>query len=393
MLIAVQTERVPGERRVAIVPDGVKVLTKLGATVAVAPGAGAAAGFPDAAYEAAGAEIRDAASEADLLLSVQLTDESVEAAREGATVIGLARPLDTPELAAQLAARKLNAFALELMPRITRAQSMDVLSSQATVAGYRASLLAADRLPRMLPMLVTAAGTISPARFFIIGAGVAGLQAIATAKRLGAVVEAYDTRSAAAEQVESLGARFVEVDLDAGDSEDSGGYAKAQSEEFYAKQRELMAECAARADVVITTALVPGREAPLLITDEAVAGMKPGSIVVDLAAANGGNCAPSKADQEVDVGGVKVLGPTNLPSDLPLNASQMFSKNLVTFLQHLAPEGELVMDLEDEITKGALLVYEGEVTNAMVREKLGLAPAPAPSAPEPPASGEAGGDS
>ncbi len=374
LIVSVQKETAAGERRVGLVPDGVKVLCKAGLDVRVEAGAGQAAGFSDADYQEAGAEIRpDGAAlraEADVLVNVQVRVEALEGLRGDATVAGLMRPLDDPSLAAELARRGHTAFSLELMPRITRAQSMDVLSSQATVAGYRAVLLAADRLPRMFPMLVTAAGTISPSRVFVIGAGVAGLQAIATAKRLGAVVEAYDTRAAAAEQVESLGGRFVQLDLETGDSEDSGGYAKDQGEAFYERQRELMAEVAGRSDIVITTALVPGREAPKLITEEAVYGMKAGSVVVDLAAANGGNVAPSKPDEEVVVDGVLVLGPTNLPSDLPRNASEMFSKNVVTFLQHLVNEGELVLDLEDEITAGAMLAHGGEVKNAMVREKL-----------------------
>jgi len=247
---------------------------------------------------------------------------------------------------------------------------MDVLSSQATVIGYRAVLLAADRLPKMFPMLVTAAGTISPAHAFVIGAGVAGLQAIATARRLGAVVEAYDTRAAAAEQVESLGAKFVQLDLDAGDAEDAGGYAREQSEDFYARQRELMADRAAAADVVITTALVPGRRAPLLLDEGAVRGMRPGSVIVDLAAANGGNCACTKPGEEIRVDGVRVIGPLDLASDLARDASQMFSKNVVTLTSHLLQEGELVLDLEDEITAGTLVAHQGEVCNERVREKL-----------------------
>jgi NAD(P) transhydrogenase subunit alpha len=357
--IGVLKDTAPGERRVALSPDGVKMLAKDEIEVVVERGAGSAAGFADAAYEAAGATLGDVAqaSAADLVLQVQLQAPALGAVRKGAAVAGLMRPLDDPGLARALAEQGVSAFSLELMPRITRAQSMDVLSSQATVAGYRAVLLAAVEMKKMFPMLVTAAGTISPARVFVIGAGVAGLQAIATAKRLGAVVEAYDTRAAAAEQVESLGAKFVRVELDAGDAEDAGGYAREQSEAFYQKQRELMAQVAARSDVVITTALVPGRPAPLLLTQAGVVAMKPGSVVIDLAA--------------VDLGGVRVFGPTNLPSQLPLDASSMFSKNVVTFLRHLVTDGRFELDLEDEITSGTLVTHEGRVVNERVAEKLG----------------------
>ena len=357
----------------ALVAEGVKALVDAGHEVRVESGAGVSAGVADADYEAAGARVSaDALAGAELVVKVQPPrGEELGRLPEGSALVALLRPLDEPELARDLAARKVDAFSLELVPRITRAQSMDVLSSQATVAGYRAVLLAASRLPKMFPMLVTAAGTISPARVFVIGAGVAGLQAIATAKRLGAVVEAFDTRAAAAEQVESLGARFVVLDLDAGDAEDAGGYAKAQDEAFYERQRELMGEQAAACDIVITTALVPGREAPLLIDEAGIRKMRPGSVVVDLAAANGGNCAPSRADEEVDVGGVTVLGPTNLPSDLPQNASQMFSKNVVTLVKHLAPEDGLAFDLEDEITSGSLVTRGGEVVHEVVQAKLG----------------------
>ncbi len=376
MIAGVLKETVPGERRVALVPEGAKALARQDVEVRVQSGAGEAAGFPDAAYEAAGARVvPDAAplvEAADLLLHVQVTPESpvLGGLRSGVALVGLMRPLDAPELAARLAQAGVTSFALELMPRITRAQSMDVLSSQATVAGYRAVLLAANRLPRMFPMLVTAAGTISPARVFVIGAGVAGLQAIATAKRLGAMVEAYDTRAAAAEQVQSLGARFVQLELDTGDAEDAGGYARAQSEEFYAKQRALMGERTRASDVVVATALVPGRPAPRLIDEESVRGMRPGAVIVDLAAANGGNCACTRADEEVQVDGVLVLGPTNLPSDLPANASQMFSRNVAAFVAHLVNEGKLTLDLEDEITRGAMLTHGGAVKQAAVEERL-----------------------
>jgi NAD(P) transhydrogenase subunit alpha len=375
VIVGVVKETAPGERRVALVPDGVQALARAGLEVRVEAGAGEAAGFADAAYRAAGAGIAPAAAavrgEADVLLRVALADAAdADGLRRGAALVALLRPLEAPQVAAGLAQRGVSALALELVPRITRAQSMDVLSSQATVAGYRAVLLAATRLTKMFPMLVTAAGTISPARVFVIGAGVAGLQAIATARRLGALVEAYDLREAAAEQVESLGARFVRLALEAGDAEDAGGYARAQSEAFYAKQRQLMAERAAASDVVITTALVPGRRAPLLLDDAGVQGMRAGSVVVDLAAPNGGNCAATRPDAETRVGGVLVLGPTNLASDLPTDASRMFSRNVVTLLQHLVRDGALSLDPADEIVHCTLVAHGGEVVQEAVRQRL-----------------------
>ena len=374
MIVAVPKER-PGERRVALSPDGAKTLVRQEIVVRVQTGAGVEAGFADAAYEKVGAGVvSDPAgllNEADVVLRVggPTAEERAQLTR-GTVWISLLRPLDEPEEVKALAETGVTAFSLEMVPRITRAQSMDVLSSQATVAGYRAVLLAAERLPKMFPMLVTAAGTISPARVFVIGAGVAGLQAIATAKRLGAVVEAYDTRAAAAEQVESLGAKFVVVELDAGDAEDAGGYAREQTEEFYAAQRKLMAEKAAASDVVITTALVPGRRAPELLDEEGVRGMSRGSVIVDLAAPNGGNCAGTRPGEIADVAGVQVIGPLNLPGDLPHNASQMFSKNVVTFLQNLGKDGELAIDLEDEIVAGSLVAKDGAVVHPVVLEKL-----------------------
>jgi NAD(P) transhydrogenase subunit alpha len=375
VIVAVVRETLARERRVALVPDGVKALAKAGLEVRVEAGAGAAAGARDADYAAAGARIEsDRAAllgAADLLLGVNAPDDATLALlREGAALVALLRPLDEPARAQALAARRVTAFSLELVPRITRAQAMDVLSSQATLAGYRAVLLAANRMPRIFPMLVTAAGTISAARAFVIGAGVAGLQAIATAKRLGAIVEGYDTRAAAAEQIESLGARFVTFELEAKDAQDAGGYAKAMSEEFYAKQRTFMAAQAARSDVVITTALVPGRRAPLLLDEAGVRGMKPGSVVVDLAAPNGGNCAFTRPDEDVEVNGVHVLGPTNLASEVPVDASRMFSRNVVNLVSHLVKEGKLALDLEDEITKGALVAHGGEVVHPAVRPLL-----------------------
>jgi NAD(P) transhydrogenase subunit alpha len=375
VIIGVPAETTAGERRVALTPDAVKTLTGSGMEVHVEAGAGVEAGFDDAAYSAAGARIEaDAAAifAADCVVKVQPPGarpgggHEVDALRKGALLVGFLRPLDEPELAARLASQGVTAFSMELMPRITRAQSMDALSSMSTIAGYRAVILAAGALPKIFPMMVTAAGTIQPARAFVIGAGVAGLQAIATARRLGAVVEGYDTRPAVREQVESLGARFVELDLETGDAEDAGGYAKAQSEEFYQRQREELGKRLAGSDVVITTALVPGQRAPLLIDEAAVQGMRPGSVIVDLAAEKGGNCACTDPERTLRAHGVYIIPGANLPSDIPANASQMYAKNLTTFLKHLAPEGEIVLDLEDEITRGAMLAHEGRITNERV---------------------------
>ncbi len=385
MIVAVPREIADGERRVALVPDAVKQLRGKGVEVIVESGAGAAAGFDDAAYERAGAAIEPEAkallARADVVVKVQPPgarpdgSHEIDALRPGAVLVGFLRPLDAPELAQRLADAKVTAFAVELMPRIARAQSMDALSSMSSLAGYRAVLIAAAALPRIFPMLVTAAGTISPARVLVIGAGVAGLQAIATARRLGAIVEAYDTRPAVREQVESLGARFVELDLDTKDAEGTGGYAKAQSEDFYRRQREQLAKRVAAADVVITTALVPGQRAPVLIEESALRAMRPGSVIVDLAAEKGGNCACTEADREVVAHGVRVLGPTNLPSDVATNASQLYARNLVTFLLHLLRDGKIALDLEDEITRGALLTHEGAIANEAVRAGLGGLPA------------------
>jgi NAD(P) transhydrogenase subunit alpha len=371
VIIGVPREAASGERRVALVPDAVKALVGEGLEVLVETGAGEASGLLDAAYREAGAEIAADAKalhgRADLVLRVHPpSDSEVDALRSDAVLIAFLRPLDRPELAKRLAQRGITSFAMELMPRITRAQSMDALSSQSTIAGYRAVLLASSALPKIFPMLVTAAGTLSPARVLVIGAGVAGLQAIATARRLGAVVDAYDTRPAVKEQVESLGARFVELDLDTGDAEDAGGYATAQSDAFYRKQRELLGRRVAAADVVITTALVPGQPAPLLIEESAVEAMRPGSVIVDLAAEKGGNCALTRTDEDVVVHGVTIIGRSNLPAEIPAHASQMYAKNLVTFLKHLVSEGKLELDLEDEITRGALLTHEGAIANPAV---------------------------
>ena len=375
VIIGVPKETAADERRVALVPEGVKALKKLGVDVLIESGAGVAAGFTDASYTDAEAKLAASAAElygvADIVIKVQPPQgDEITALREGTALIGLLKPLDIPELAVQLAARNVSAFSVELMPRISRAQSMDVLSSQSTIAGYRAVLLAAMALPRVFPMMVTAAGTLRPAKAFIIGAGVAGLQALGSAKRLGAITSAYDTRVAVREQVQSVGAKFIELDLDSGDSEDSGGYAKAETEEFYVKQRRELGKHVAASDIVITTALVPGRQAPLLITAEAVANMRPGSVVVDLAAEKGGNCELTEADKDIVVNGVTIIGHTNLPSEVPAHASQMYSKNLTTFLGHLLDDGKLVIDREDEITSGTLVSYRGEVVSEMIRSRL-----------------------
>jgi len=376
VIVGVPKETAAGERRVALVPDAVKSLVGEGLELLVEAGAGTAARFGDEAYRAAGASVEPDAKtlydRADLVVRVQPpSDAEIEALRPGGHLIGFLRPLDQPELARRLAERNVTAFAMELMPRITRAQSMDALSSQSTIAGYRAVLLAAVALPRIFPMLVTAAGTLSPARVLVIGAGVAGLQAIGTARRLGAVIEAYDTRPAVKEQVESLGARFVELDLETGDAEDAGGYARAQSEAFYARQREQLGRRVAASDVVITTALVPGQQAPLLIDETAVRAMRPGSVIVDLAAEKGGNCALTEAERDLEVHGVTILGRTNLPSEVPNHASQTYARNLVTFLKHLVRDAQLHLDLEDEITRGALLTHDGRITNEAVAALAG----------------------
>jgi NAD(P) transhydrogenase subunit alpha len=377
MLVVAPRETAAGERRVALVPDASRLLKKAGLELAVETGAGLRAGHDDAAYEREQVGVQpDAAAllaKADVVLKVQPpTDAEIASLRRGAVLIGFLRPLDQPAIAQRLADAGVTSFAMELVPRITRAQAMDALSSQASLAGYHAVLLAAASLPKVLPMMTTAAGTIPAARVLVIGAGVAGLQAIATARRLGAVVEAYDTRPAVKEQIESLGARFVELPLDTSDAEGAGGYAKAQSEEFLAKQRELLGVRVRAADAVVTTAAVPGARAPVLIDAAVVAGMKPGSVIVDLAAATGGNCALTRADERVVAHEVTILGPTNLPAEVALDASRVYARNLATLLLHLVKDGALQLDLADEITRGALVTHEGQVVHPAVRAKLGL---------------------
>ena len=377
MIVGVPRETFPGERRVALIPSVIPPLIKAGAEVLVEAGAGTAAGFPDADYIARGARTvprADVFSRADVVLMVRAPGanpahggDDVAQLRQGQVVIGFSEPLTAHQSAEAVAARGASLFSMELIPRITRAQSMDALSSMASIAGYKAVLLAASELPRMFPMMNTAAGTIAPARVFVIGAGVAGLQAIASARRLGARIEAYDVRPAVKEQVESLGARFVELPLETAASEDKGGYAKAQDETFYNRQRELMAKTVAGSDVVITTASVPGKKSPVLITAEAVAGMAPGSVIVDLAAERGGNCELTKADQTVHINGVTILGPTNLPSTVPYHSSQMYAKNITTFLNHLVKDGSVRIDQADEITRETLVTHGGRIVNARMR--------------------------
>jgi len=372
MVVGVPTEKFPGERRVALVPELVPKLTRAGLEVLVQSGAGAAAGFSDRSYLERGARLEpEIFQRADILLKVQPpTADEIGRMKEGSTLIGFLQPYTSTAEIRTLAARRVTAFSMELMPRITRAQPMDALSAMSTISGYKAVLLAASRLPKFFPLLMTAAGTMTPARVLIIGAGVAGLQAIGTAKRLGAVVEAYDTRPAVKEQVESLGARFVELGLETEDAEDKIGYAKAQSEEFYKQQQQMMSRYVTGADVVITTALVPGRRAPVLITAEMVQGMRPGSVIVDLAAEQGGNCALTEPGQEVVRHGVAIVGLTNLPSTVPLHASQMYARTVTNFLMHLLQDGSVHLDMNDELTRGPLVVHQGEILHAAVKARL-----------------------
>jgi len=383
MLIGVPREEFPGERRVALTPVAVSALSEAGLEVVVESGAGAEAGFSDQAYRERGAHARsrEEAFGADVILQVRITGTAshqeaseVHLLRPGQVLVGFANPLGAPQAIRDLAGHGVTAFALELMPRIARAQPMDALSSQATVAGYKAVLLAAQAVPKMFPMLTTSAGTITPARVLVVGAGVAGLQAIATARRLGAVIQAYDVRPAVKEQVESLGAKFVELSPEADDAEADTGYAREMGEEFYRRQAEVMGRVLTATDAVITTALVPGKRAPVLITEEQVAGMAPGSVIVDLAAEQGGNCELTQPDQEVVAHGVIILGPTNLPATVPSDASQMYAKNVSSFLLHLVRDGEIHIDLDDPIHRETLVARDGEVVQARVREALGLSP-------------------
>jgi NAD(P) transhydrogenase subunit alpha len=383
MIVGVARESYPGERRVALVPSVIPSLTKAGLEVVVEAGAGVEAGYLDAEYTAKGATIVNGRAEvfgrADILLQVLCygANDKTGAAdlplfRAGQTLIGFLRPLGSAETINGIAARGVTAFTVELMPRTTRAQSMDALSSMGTISGYKAVVLAADTLPRIFPMLTTAAGTITPSRVLIIGVGVAGLQAIATARRLGAVVSAYDLRPAVKEQVQSLGGRFVELPLEAKDAQDAGGYAKAQGEEFYKKQRELLGKAVAENDIVITAAVIPGKASPILVTKEMVANMTHGSVIVDLAAERGGNCESTKPGETVTTHGVTIIGGFNLASTVPYHASQMYAKNLTTFLLYLVKDAKLQLNLQDEIVRDTLLTKGGEVVNARVREFFSL---------------------
>ncbi|MGG6294489.1 Re/Si-specific NAD(P)(+) transhydrogenase subunit alpha [Leptolyngbya sp. AN02str] len=379
MKIAVAKEIDMGERRVALIPDMVARLVKSGLEIWVEAGAGEGACFSDAAYEAAGATIiHDTAHlwrEADLLVKVSPLREREDGQSElsflkpGAVVIGFLNPLGEPHDMRHLAERQVTAFSMEMIPRTSRAQSMDALSSQAAIAGYKAALLGATALPKFFPMLTTAAGTMAPAKVFVMGAGVAGLQAIATARRLGAVVEAFDIRPAVKEEVQSLGAKFVEVTLQE-ETVAAGGYAREISEESKERSRQVLTEHIKQSDVVITTAQVPGRKAPTLVTEDMVMQMKPGSVIVDLAAEQGGNCACTEPGKDVLKNGVTIIGPINLPSSVPIHASQMYSKNIVTLLQLLIKDGELNLNFDDDIIQSACVTHGGEIRNQRVREAL-----------------------
>ena len=382
--IGVPRETFPGERRVALIPRACEALGKIGASVLVEESAGVEAGFPDDLYRARGASVTNRAEifgKSDIIVQVRSLGANPDAGRadlsllrSGQILIGFGEPLTAVREIPDLARTGVSYFAMELMPRITRAQSMDALSSMATIAGYRAVLLAATTLPKMFPMLMTAAGTVTAAKVFILGAGVAGLQAIASARRLGAVVSAYDIRSAVKEQIESLGAKFVVLNIEAGASEDKGGYAKAMGEDFYRKQRELLTEVIREQDVVITTAAVPGQKAPILVTAEMASALQPGSVIVDIAAERGGNCELTHPGQTVVHNGISILGPLNIPSTIPNHASQMYGSNLVSFLKLMVIKGELKVNREDEIIRETLVTQGGEVVHARVIEKLGLAP-------------------
>ena len=393
LIVAIPKEADPQEKRVAVVPAGIGMLTKAGLKVRIEAGAGLTAGFPDADYVDKGAEIVHDRAElirhADIVLQVRalgangtLAADDLALLQDGQVLIASCDPLTFADSVKSAAERGVTAFSLELVPRITRAQSMDILSSMATVAGYRAVLLAATAAPRMFPMMMTAAGTLKPARVLVIGAGVAGLQAIATSKRLGAIVYGYDIRPAVREQVESLGGKFVELDIETQQSETTGGYAKQMDDDFYRRQREAMQKVIADCDVVITTAAIPGKKAPILVTTEMVEAMAPGSVIVDLAAERGGNCEVTSPGETINHQGVTVLGPCNVPSDVPVHASEMFSRNILTFLQLMIRDGQLNVDTGDEIIRDTLLTRGRQVVNNRVRELLGMEPIPTPPEPE-----------
>jgi len=377
MIVGVPRETAQGERRVSLIPDTVSKLT--GASVLVEKGAGDSAGFPDAAYVEKGASMANDAADlygrADVILKVTPpSKEEAAMVKQGATIISLLYPLANLEAVKTLSSRGVTAFAMELIPRISRAQPMDALSSQSNLGGYKAVLLAAEALPRIFPMMMTAAGTLSPAKVFVVGAGVAGLQAVATARRLGALVEAYDVRPVVKEQIESLGARFAQMPIETKDAQDAGGYAKAQTEEFYQKQQKFLAERAQVSDVVITTALVPGQRAPKLISEEAVKGMRTGSVVVDIAAEQGGNCALTEPGKTVVKYGVTIIGPLNLASTMATQASQLYSRNVSSFLMTMMKDGGLSIDVKDDLVKGPLVINKGEIVHQATKTAIEGAP-------------------
>jgi NAD(P) transhydrogenase subunit alpha len=369
--VAVPKETAADERRVALVPDTAAKMIAAALEVSVESGAGAAAYIPDDAYEKASVKVVKGAAvllqDADAVLKVQAPDlQEVELLKSGSVLISFLQPATQGDIVKSLAKRGVTSFSLELVPRISRAQSMDALSSQASAAGYKAVLMAAGRLGKFFPMMMTAAGTVAPARVLVMGAGVAGLQAIATARRLGAVVSAYDVRPAVKEEVHSLGATFIELPLETQEGE--GGYAREQSEEFLRKQRDLIGEHVAKSDVVITTAAVPGRRAPMLVTGDMVKGMRPGSVIVDLAAETGGNVELTQAGKDVDVAGVTIMGTRNVPSTMPLHASQLYARNVMNLLLHLVKDGAITLDFQDEITKGSCVTHGGEIVNERAKQ-------------------------
>src|SRR6266568_18166 len=383
MIVGIPRETFPGERRVALVPATVPNLTRAGLQVVIEAGAGVEAGYPDADYAAKGAKILADRAEvfrtADILVQIlcygsndKTGKADVALFRRDQVLIGFLRPLGSLETIQEIAGTGVTSFSVELMPRTTRAQSMDALSSMGTICGYKAVIIAADKLPRIFPMLTTAAGTITPGRVFVIGAGVAGLQAIATARRLGAVASAYDLRPAAKEQVQSLGGRFIELPIEAKDAQDARGYGTAQDESFYARQRELLGRVVAESDVVITAAVVPGKQAPVLVTREMVKGMAPGSVIFDLAAERGGNCELTRTGQTVIEHGVRIIGRINLASGVPYHASQMYARNVTAFIVHILKDGKVRLDRDDEIIRETLLTSGGEVVNDRVREFFSL---------------------
>jgi NAD(P) transhydrogenase subunit alpha len=373
MKVSVPKETASGERRVALVPEVVDRLGKAGVDVTIEAGAGDGAHLPDADYEKAGAKLGDGFSGEVIAKVAPPSAEEIGRLERGSVLVGFLAPLTAAETVRGLAEAGVTSFAMEAIPRITRAQSMDALSSQATVGGYRAALIAAQELPRFFPMLTTAAGTVRPAKVLVLGAGVAGLQAIATTRRLGAVVQAFDVRSAVKEQIESLGARFLELDMGLEDAEAAGGYARQLTDEEQQRQRELLAEEIGKMDAVISTAAVPGRRAPLLVTEQAVKNMRPGSVIVDLAAETGGNCELTEPGQTVVKEGVTIVGPANLASTMPDHASSLYARNVQSLLELMVEEGALALDFEDEIIKGACITHEGEIVHEGAKQAAGAA--------------------